>query len=719
MSGPPSSLPPYKSTSETKSPNPDTLLSPSLHPSGDIRALPPWPLPISPARRSFVRSEQTLVAGEMSSDQSPRSSSQGLDPEKAEAPPLAVFKADFTVYMAFTAIAVLTLMVALDSTALSVALPVIAQKLKGDALEAFWSATAYLLTSTVFQPTTAALSDVFGRKWVTFASALLFLAGIIIAGNANDFIVLLTGRTIQGIGGGAVEVLAQLIICDLIPLRIRGQWFGVISAMYSVGTVSGPLLGGVFAQKVTWRWIFWINLPFVGASIIMTPIFIRLGASTDTSLFQRFLRIDWIGSALFIAAFTSLLIPLSWGGVQYPWDSWHTIVPLIMGPIGLVLLYIYESHYAANPIIRTNIFKSRNAVIAYVTVIIHGLVVTTILYYLPLYYQAAKGLDPIISAVALFPETFTIAPGAFVVGALIARFNSYRWSIWSGWAITTVGVGVLYLLDEYTSTAKWILLNLVVGIGIGFNYVAIGVMLQAAVPEEDMTSAIALFTVFRPFGQALGVAIGGVIFQNRFRAKLAAIPEFATLASHYANDASGLAQVIQAMTGGGRKDTLLKAYTDSLKMIWGVLCAFSGVALILSIPIKSISLDREFEPVQKIGNQDTPATAAVNASSTEKEIGKMGSDLAKRSSTVLRNSTVGSRPHQRSSAVDVRNSHRYSREIGGFHSFPVNLTQPRVYAPARNSRPDSLLLLPFPEEQPSLATMIDGHFGRKMEEGRF
>ena len=131
-------------------------------------------------------------------------------------------------------------------------LQVIAEKLHGTALEAFWAATSYLLTSTVFQPTIGALSDEYGRKWISIISGCLFLAGIIISGASNNFTVLLTGRTIQGIGGGGVEVLCQLIICDLVPLRLRGQWFGVISSMYAIGTVSGPLLGGGFSEKVTW-----------------------------------------------------------------------------------------------------------------------------------------------------------------------------------------------------------------------------------------------------------------------------------------------------------------------------------------------------------------------------------------------------------------------------------------------------------------------------------
>ena len=139
---------------------------------------------------------------------------------------------------------------------------VIAEKLNGSALEAFWAATSYLLTSTVFQPTIAAFSNVFGRRWVTTTSVILFLLGLLISGLAQNFTLLLAGRTVQGIGGGGIIVLTQLIICDLIPLRLRGQYFGIISGMYAIGSVSGPLIGGAFSEKVTWVRIIYFKRSF-------------------------------------------------------------------------------------------------------------------------------------------------------------------------------------------------------------------------------------------------------------------------------------------------------------------------------------------------------------------------------------------------------------------------------------------------------------------------
>ena len=343
----------------------------------------------------------------------------------------------------------------------------------------------------------------------------------------------------------------------------------------------------------------------------MIPLFIKLRAA-KSSFFQKLAKIDWIGSVLFIASTTGFLIPLSWGGVSYPWNSWRTYVPLSVSTLGLVIVWMYEEYVAVNPIIRTSIFKNRNAAAAYIGVVIHGMVVVGSLYYLPLYYEAVQGLSPILSGVALFPETFTVAPGAFIVGTLISRTGRYRWAVWSGWAITTLGLGLLYLLDVNTSTVEWIFLNLVVGIGLGFNYSALGVTLQAATSEEDMTSAVAMFTFFRLMGQALGVVIGGVTFQNEIRSKLLEIPSLAPMADQYANDGAALAQQISSIKDSVDRADVIQVYADSLKTVWAVLCGVAALALLTSFIITDLSLDREFVSPQQMPNDSDDAVLLDN-----------------------------------------------------------------------------------------------------------
>ncbi|KAM0799122.1 major facilitator superfamily domain-containing protein [Usnea florida] len=519
--------------------------------------------------------------------------------------PEAEFKPTLRLFLAFGTLAVITLMVALDGTSLSVALPIMARALKGTAIEAFWAGTSFLLCSTIFQPSFAELSHVFGRKPLVMLALGFFLIGAIVAATANGFGPLLVGRSLQGVGGGGLIALTEILVTDLVPLRQRGQWFGVISAMWSLGSVTGPIIGGAFAQSVSWRWIFWINLPFVGAAFILVPLTLIL-AFKVSSLSEKLKRVDWIGSVLFIGSTTSFLIPITWGGVSYAWDSWRVLAPLIIGIVGLAIFVVFEEYVAKEPLIRLDVFKNRTAAASYFETTLHGMVLWCVLYYMPLYYEAVKGETPILAGISLFPATFTVAPAAVVTGFVITKTGRYRWAIWSGWVLTTFGTGILYLLDVNTTTVQWVFLNLVSGLGMGVLFPSMAFSIQAATNNKDLAFAVALFTFFRAFGQALGVAVGGVIFQNQLEKKLLTYPLLAPMAGVYSSDASGLVQIIKTMQHGLARTQLIQSYADSLKYVWIVMCVLAGLALLSSFFIKGFELDRALETEQGFQVEQTP-----------------------------------------------------------------------------------------------------------------
>ncbi|KAI4229445.1 MAG: hypothetical protein LQ349_006398 [Xanthoria aureola] len=500
-------------------------------------------------------------------------------------------------YLVFLTLAVITMMVALDGTSLSVALPIISEKLGGQAIEAFWSGTSFLLCSTIFQPSFASFSHIFGRKPMILTGLVFFLIGSIVAAVARDFAVLLAGRSLQGIGGGGLIALTEIVVADLVPLRLRGQWFGLISAMWALGSVTGPIIGGAFAQAANWRWIFWINLPFIGIAFVFIPLFLKL-AFKPSSLTAQLARVDWFGSFLFIASTTSFLIPITWGGVSYPWTSWHTLVPLCLGIAGLITFIAYEETVAAEPLIRLVIFKNQTAAVSYSATVIHGMILWSLLYYLPLYYEAVKGFSPIVSGVALFPETFTVAPASVAVGILITVTGRYRWAIWGGWVLTVLGTGLLYLLDVDTPTASWIFINLVGGLGMGMLFPSMAFAIQASQTNEDLAFAIAMFSFFRAFGQTLGVAVGGTVFQNQMKSKLLTYPALASKAGEYSKDASGLVQIIKSMQDDAMKQNLQHAYADSLKVVWATMCGLGAAGLILSLGTKGLDMNKPLETEQ-------------------------------------------------------------------------------------------------------------------------
>ena len=331
--------------------------------------------------------------------------------------------------------------------------------------------------------------------------------------------------------------------------------------------------------------------------MVLVPLTLVL-AFKASSFLDKLKRVDWIGSVLFIGSTTSFLIPITWGGVSYAWDSWRVLVPLIIGIIGLAVFVVFEEYVANEPLIRLNVFKNRTAAASYFETTLHGMILWCVLYYMPLYYEAVKGETPIISGISLFPATFTVAPAAMATGFAVTKTGRYRWAIWSGWVLTTLGTGILYLLDVNTTTVQWVFINLVSGLGMGILFPAMAFAVQAASTNKDLAFAVALFSFFRAFGQAIGVAVGGVIFQNQLHKKLLNYPLLAPMADTYSSDASGLVQIIKAMEQGPARVQLIQSYADSLKTVWIVMCALAGVALLSSLLIKGFDLNRALETEQ-------------------------------------------------------------------------------------------------------------------------
>ncbi|KAH9809316.1 Sugar transporter [Teratosphaeria destructans] len=515
----------------------------------------------------------------------------------AQSATVPVFKPGIRFYLAFSALAALSLVVALDGTSISVALPVIAKALDGSATGAFWAGTAFMLGSTVFLPIFATFSNIFGRKHITLFAIGLFFAGCVVAGAAQNMAMMLVGRAIQGVGGGGITAMTNVLLTDLVPLRYRGNWIGILGAMWAVGSVSGPVIGGALSHKSTWEWIFYLNLPFILTSFVLVVFFIVLRA-VPTSFAEKVRRADWIGAILFVASITSMLVPLTWGGLTYAWDSWRTITPLGYGFVGLIILAYHERFIAMEPIIRAAVFGNRTANIAYLATALHGMVLWCLLYYQPLYFEGVRGFSPILAGVALFPATFTVAPMAILSGILISKFGRYRWAIWGGWITTTLGVGFMCAIDTDTQLVQIVLTDLCAGVGLGSLFPALQFQLQSASPASYLANAVAMFCFSRGLGQTLGIAIGGNIFQNSLKQKLSEQPLFASRAAELATDATALVAWMKDAEPGDARTIMRAAYTDSLRLVYIVMACFACGAAVLSMFVEHYDLDRALETEQ-------------------------------------------------------------------------------------------------------------------------
>jgi len=291
---------------------------------------------------------------------------------------------------------------------------------------------------------------------------------------------------------------------------------------------------------------------------------------------------------------------LTWAGVQFPWWSWQVVVPLSLGTAGLIVFCVYEWRVPAEQIFRISLLRNYDLVYSLVANVIDSMIVYSALYFLPLYFEGVQGYNPVIAGVALFPATFTVAPMAIVAGVIISKTNDFRAVTWAGWLATTIGAGVCVLLDVSTSIQQWFFLTFTTGLGLGLLYTSLAILNQAAVDGSLVVFAISLFIFARMIGQALGVSLSGLIFQNRMRINLLKSMTLASQADEFTKDASSLVVLLRNMPAGQTKQELRQAYTDSLKVVWAVMCALSGIALVGSAFLKKTSLEREHRTEQGV-----------------------------------------------------------------------------------------------------------------------
>jgi EmrB/QacA subfamily drug resistance transporter len=487
-------------------------------------------------------------------------------------------------------------------------------------VEAFWAGTSFLLASTVFQPNFVNFSHAFGRKPLLIVALIFFTSGAVMCGASTSFPLMLSGRAIQGLGCGGINALTETLVTDLVPLRERGKYFSIISAVWAVGSVSGPVVGGALAQNEAWRWLFWINVPIAGVGFVGIIMFLNL-EKRNGSLREKMAEIDYIGSLIFIVALTSFLIPITWGGVLYSWGSWQTLAPMIIGAFGLVGFCLYEGMLAKHTLLPMRLFYDRSTSICYFADVIHGIILWTILYFLPLYFEGVKGYSFVIAGVAALPQTVTVIPCAAIAGVIAAYTGHYRWALWAGWVLTVFGCGLMCLLGVETTVVQWIFINAVSGIGVGLLFPSMQLAIQASAPQEDIAVAAALFTFFRGCGETIGVAIGGVIFQNRIAIELQKFPDLP--ASQYSLDAVAIVKTISSLPADLPQVLHIKAaFGSALQVVWAVMCGLAGIALIASCFVKRYGLDQALQTEQgfrskPLGGQEISESDLENLSGCE------------------------------------------------------------------------------------------------------
>jgi EmrB/QacA subfamily drug resistance transporter len=407
------------------------------------------------------------------------------------------------------------LLAALDQTIVSTALPTIVGELGGlDHLS--WVVTAYLLTSTTSTPLYGKLSDLYGRRIMFQAAIVIFLLGSVLAGLSQDMLQLIIFRGIQGVGGGGLMAMAFAIIGDVVSPRERGRYTGYLGAVFAFASVAGPLLGGFFVDQLSWRWVFYVNVPVGAVALVVTSSALRLPFAT------RRHRVDLLGAALLVAGVSCLLLVLVWGGTEYPWTS-TTILGL--GLVGAMLtgaFIVWESR-AAEPILPMRLFRNPIFSVGAAASFIIGCAMFGGIVFLPLFLQAVTGASATSSGLLLLPLMAGIMTTSIGSGRIIARTGHYKAWPATGLAIAAVGMALLGTMDTSTGRLESSLYMAVFGIGVGMVMQVLILAVQNAVDWEDLGVGTSATNFFRSMGGAFGVAVFGAILTTRLSSELGSL----------------------------------------------------------------------------------------------------------------------------------------------------------------------------------------------------
>ncbi|GAA3038149.1 MFS transporter [Streptomyces olivoverticillatus] len=416
--------------------------------------------------------------------------------------------------LVFTGLMLTLLLAALDQTVVATALPKIVGELHGlDRMS--WAVTVYLLTSTVVLPLYGKLGDLSGRKTVFVFAIVVFVVGSGLAGWSRTMDQLIAFRALQGIGAGGLLIGVQAIIADIVPVRQRGRYMGVISAAYGLASVAGPLIGGFFTDHASWRWCFYLNVPFGLVTLAVVAAGLKLPKP------PRRARFDVLGALLLTASSTCLVLLTTWGGTEYAWTS-RTVLGLGAGAIGTALLFVVVENFAAEPIIPPHLFRDSVFTVTALVGAITGVALFGAASYLPTFLQMVDGVGATESGLLMLPMMGGIVMASLLGGHLISRTGHYKLLPILGGALSAEGMYLLSHLDTQTGRLVYSLWMAILGIGIGLSLPVLVLAVQNSVHPADLGTATSANNYFRQIGGSVGAAVFGTLFAHRLAARLAA-----------------------------------------------------------------------------------------------------------------------------------------------------------------------------------------------------
>jgi EmrB/QacA subfamily drug resistance transporter len=469
----------------------------------------------------------------------------------------------------------------LDQTIVATALPTIAGDLHG-LNHLSWVVTAYLLASTISTPLWGKLGDLYGRKKLFQLAIVIFLAGSMLSGLSQNMIDLIACRAIQGIGAGGLIVGAQAIIGDVVPARQRGRYMGYFGAVFGLSSVLGPLAGGWFTQHLSWRWVFYINVPIGIVALFIIAAVLHIPARRVQH------KIDWLGISLLSAGVTAIILLTTWGGTQYAWGS-STIITLGVGGVALLVAFCFVEARAAEPVIPLGLFRGRTFTAASGVGFIIGFSMFGAIVYIPLYLQTVHGASPTTSGLELLPMVAGMLITFIFSGRLVTRTGRYKIFPIVGSAVLAVGLALLARLGPHTSFGIAAIYMAIVGLGVGLVMQVLVVAVQNSVPYSQLGTATSTATFFRTIGGSFGVSGLGVVFNSRLLSQLKAHAGAAHLSGLSGSNITANPAQINHFPPAERI-VFVNAFSHALQGVFLVAVPFAVLACLLSFLMKEIPL---------------------------------------------------------------------------------------------------------------------------------
>ena len=476
----------------------------------------------------------------------------------------------------------------IDQNGIAVTLPQVGKDLHAED-KISWAGTSNLIANTTFQVLYGRLSDLFGRKIVITSCFALLAVSDLVCGFAVNSTMLFVFRGLSGVATGGVMSLCMMIVSDIVTLEQRGNYQGILGSMVGLGNIAGPLLSAAFTQRTTWRAFFWFLAPL--AAICGVVDWFMLPNNMPKGNFRESLKkIDYLGVLTGSAGLILLLIPISGGGTYFQWDSALVIGMLTAGGIMILVFILVEWKVAKLPMMPVYLWKNTVVAALLVQSFIMGIPFYAYIWFAPLYFQNVKGMSPLMSAVHTIPLVAPQAVFSTCAGRYISVYKRYGEVLWAGFALFTLGAGLICMWDRWTSTALTVIYFVIMGTGTGFVLQPTLVALQAHCIKAHRAVVISNRNVLRSSGGAVGLAMAAAVLQNALKTALPPDLKYLGVSSYTAPDISRFSPADQ--------NRIIDAYSSASRAVWICLCPFPAACLLLCIWIKDRGLVRPDERAQ-------------------------------------------------------------------------------------------------------------------------